>query len=89
MQALSHRLTLVVSGHTLAEQQTVRALRAHVHEEILKHKNRYALNVSVNVTFKASFTRNESESDQHDSGKTLGSIVSYCNSPVSCTLATV
>ena len=34
-------------------------------------------------------TRNESESDQHDSGKTLGSIVSYCNSPVSCTLATV
>ena len=35
VKALSHRLTLIVSRHTLAEQQTVRALRAHVHEEIL------------------------------------------------------
>ena len=47
VQALSHRLTLVVTRDTLAEQQTVGPLRAHVHEEILKHKNRYALNVSV------------------------------------------
>ena len=38
VQALSHRLTLIVSRDTLAEQQAVWPLRTYVYEEILKHK---------------------------------------------------